>query len=1030
MVPTRVRTIAVGLFTVLAFVLAGAVPLAAQATGTIRGQVTDAATQRPLAGAQISLVGTQRGGLANSSGQYLILNVPVGTYTVRAEIIGFGAQEMDVTVSAQEVALANFALSQQAIDLEELVVTGTAGRTQKRAIGNSVASVKTEAITEIAPIQDVTELLTARAPGLTLMANGGEAGAGSKIRIRGAGSLNAGLDPVIYVDGVRIESSLQGTFDSGWGGSQANSPLDAINPDDIESIEVIKGPAAATLYGAEAAGGVIQIITKKGRAGIQGIQWTIQSDYGQTDWGVVDTPTNYWLCTESNIGSSSYPGCSVFSPSQPEEERILSMNPIQDDPVTNRTGNNYGVNLSARGGAETYNYYLSFENGEEQGVFYNNFARRTGGRANFGFVPTSNLNFNVNVGFVKTRNRMPLNNNASNGILRNGFRGRAGAMNDPWKSGYRGFSPELSNEYNQQVWGERLTMGITANYNPTEWFSNRLTLGLDRDDRTNREFYQIDTTGRRPWGSTNSLGRNQTQFPLTHRWTVDYSGTVNFDFAEDYTSAFSAGMQLNARQRVNNDIDGIGLIANNINLVSQAATSSAGQSRSEQTSLGFFVQEQVGWQDKLFVTAAIRVDDNSAFGEDFSLVVYPKASVSYVISDEDWFQYDFVDQLKLRGAWGQAGNAPAPFSADRTFGTSQTTFQDATVNYLNFGAYGNPDLKAETGQEIELGFESSLFEGKVGLDLTYYYQQTKDALISIPDPPSSGWSGSHLINIGEIKNTGLEIMVNSSPVHTRNVEWNSTAGISFNTNELVSFGRYPDGSTILDEVTFGSFASVQRHREGYPLGGFWSIDVLRDANGLPFLDSNDNAMVLDDCVWKPSDPNWSKDQCQENYEGPMLPTREIAWTNTLTLFGNWRLFANLDYKGGHQQWSAMNSINARVDRNTKFINTPNPDPDTYKEIRAARSLQTKKWIMPADFIKLRELSLSYTLPTVWAAKAGAGRATITLSGRNLWYTTDYKLREVMYDPEVTFWSLSNFTQLDYASMPMMRHWMVSMRVGF
>ena len=179
MSPRKVRNGAVGLLSVLAFVLAGMAPLSAQATGTVRGQVTDAATQRPLTGAQISLVGTQRGGLANSSGQYLILNVPVGTYTVRAEIIGFGASDVDVTVSAGQVAVANFNLSQQAIDLEELVVTGTAGRTQKRAIGNSVTSVKTESLTEMAPIQDVTELLTARAPGLTLMAHGGVAGAGS-----------------------------------------------------------------------------------------------------------------------------------------------------------------------------------------------------------------------------------------------------------------------------------------------------------------------------------------------------------------------------------------------------------------------------------------------------------------------------------------------------------------------------------------------------------------------------------------------------------------------------------------------------------------------------------------------------------------------------------------------------------------------------------------------------------------------------------------------------------------------------------
>jgi len=1009
--------------------LSGATPLRAQVTGMIRGQVTDAVTQRPLGGAAVSLVGTQRGALANAAGQYLILNVPVGTYTARAEIIGFAPQSAEITVSPGEVTVVDFGLSQQAIDLEELVVTGTIGRTQKRAIGNSVTSVQTETLTEVAPINDVTELLTARAPGLTLMANGGEAGAGAKIRIRGAGSLNANLEPVIYVDGVRIESSLQGTFDSSWGGSQAISPLDAINPEDIESIEVIKGPAAATLYGAEAAGGVIQIITKKGRVGIQGIQWTAQVDAGQTGWDVVDTPTNYWLCTAANIESAAFPGCHGFDPTQPAHARLLSMNPIRDDPATNRTGRNHRVNVSARGGAETYNYYLSFESGEEEGVFRNNFARRTGGRVNFGFVPTEKLNFNLNVAYVRTRNRMPLNNNASNGILRNGFRGRAGALDDPWKQGYRGFSPELSNQYNQQVWGERLTLGITANFNPTDWLNNRLTLGLDRDDRTNREFYTIDTTGRCPWGSPVCDGASYTQYPLTHRWTVDYSGTVTSPLSGELSSALSVGMQLNARQFSRVEVDGIGFVANDLNLVSQAAVTSAEQGKSEQTSLGFFVQEQLDWRDRLYATAAVRVDDNSAFGNDFSLVVYPKASLSYVISDEEWFRYDWLDELKLRAAWGKAGNAPAPFSADRTFRTAQTSFMDQTVNYLTFSEYGNRDLKAETGQEIEMGFEASILAGRVGIDATYYYQQTRDALISVPDPPSSGWSGNHLVNIGEIKNQGLEILLNASPVHTRTVEWNSTLGLNFNRNELVSFGRNPDGTAILDEITFGFFASVQRHREGYPLGGFWSVDVERDPNRLPVL-TNGDVTVQDDCVWRPGDPSWSRDQCEERYEGPMLPTRELAWTNTLTLFGNLRLFANIDYKGGHKQWCAMCSINSRIDRNTREINNPDPTPEQELEILASRSLQTRKWIQDASFIKLRELSLSYTLPSEWAAKTGADRATITLSGRNLWYTTDYMLREVMYDPEVTFFSLSNFTQLDYASMPMMRTWSISMRVGF
>ena len=141
-----------------------------------------------------------------------------------------------------------------------------------------------------------------------------------------------------------------------------------------------------------------------------------------------------------------------------------------------------------------------------------------------------------------------------------------------------------------------------------------------------------------------------------------------------------------------------------------------------------------------------------------------------------------------------------------------------------------------------------------------------------------------------------------------------------------------------------------------------------------------------------------------------------------------RIFANLDYKGGHYQWNAINSINSRYDRNTWELNNPNPTAEEELEILASRSLQTKKWIQPADFIKLRELSISYFVPSEWTTRVGARMISLTLSGRNLWYTTDYKYREVMYDPEVTFYDLRGFTQLDDASMPMMRHWDFSVRV--
>ena len=251
-------------FAALALALPSA--LAAQ-TGSIRGQVVDAITLRAVGGAQIEIVDTRQGGLTNTSGQYLILNVPVGDHEVRVQFIGFGTVTQSVTVSSGETAQLDFSLAQAALQLDQIVVTGTAQETQARSIGNTVSTIDAAEIVDIAPIANVQELLTARTPGLTLVANSGQAGASSKLRIRGAGSLAAGLAPVVYVDGVRMKSGTQGGLDVGWGGAQGTDALDFLNPNDIESVETIKGPAASTLYGADAAGGVIQIITKKGRAG-------------------------------------------------------------------------------------------------------------------------------------------------------------------------------------------------------------------------------------------------------------------------------------------------------------------------------------------------------------------------------------------------------------------------------------------------------------------------------------------------------------------------------------------------------------------------------------------------------------------------------------------------------------------------------------------------------------------------------------------------------------------------------------------
>jgi len=1009
---THVRT-ASRLFTIFAaMALSFAGALSAQGTGTVRGQITDAVTQRPLSGAQVSIPGSGLGSIANANGQYLILNVPAGTQTVRVELIGYGMAEQTVSVSGGAAAVADFGLSQQALELNELVVTGTAGRTQRRAVGNSVSKVEAAEVTDAVPVGSLQELLQGRTPGLSLISNGGGAGTGSQIRLRGSGSLEGRFEPVIFVDGIRIQSGNIG--DGGQCGSTVHctNALDLLNPNDIESMEVIRGPAASTLYGAEAASGVIQVITKKGRAG-QGIQWTASMDAGKNDW-TLNRPITYWQCTQANVDDPDrFPGCTGLSAG------ML----LQDDPMTRHPnaarGNvgssdpngagQYAFNLSATGGGDLFNYYMSAEKSDEQGIFLNNYARRSGGRANFAFTPTDKFNFNVNVGYVRGHVRAPLSNNSSNSILRNAYRGRAQASNDPWEPGFRGFGPTLANEYDLQTRSERTTIGMNLNYNPTDWLQTRLVVGLDNNDQKVTDFSPIDTTGQAPWGTARASGFIEISLPKVQTYTVDYSNTLTTDFGENVTSSFSAGAQLNSTKYENFQTTGEGLVASTLNLVGAAAITRAEQDFEEQTSLGFYVQEQVGYKNRIFGTAAVRVDDNSAFGKDFSLVVYPKAQLSWVLSEEEFFDIGWIDQFKLRSAWGQAGSPPDPFTADRSYTAGVTTNGDQIVNLLRPSAYGNPDLKAETGSELEIGFETSLFDGRVGIDMTYYNQKTRDALIAVPDPPSSGFFADHLVNVGEIANSGIEVLLTATPLYTRSVQWDASVAFSTNSNELVSFGDAP-----IEEISFGSFATVQRHTPGYPMGGFWGLDVERDASGAPILNSDGDVTL----------------EAEAEYIGPSLPTREIGLTNTFTLFDDFRIFTNFDYKGGNYQWCAICSIRARIDQNTLLINDPNSDP---AEVFAAKSLQTRKWIKEADFIKLREISLSYQLPAALVENMRVDRANLTLSARNLWMWTKYEFDQPGLgspDPEVNFNSIARFDRTDYASIPMLRSFAVSVRFAF
>lgn len=995
-----------------------ALPASAQQAGTVRGRVVESGTQRPLSGVQVFVPGSGRGSLTSASGEYVIANVPAGTQRVRAEMIGFTAGERSVAVQGGETVRADFELSSAAISLDAVVVTGTPGGTQQRAIGNAVASVNAAQITEVAPIRTTAELLQGRTPGLTLMQPSGTPGTASNIRIRGAGSLSAGNAPVFYVDGVRMTAGSQG----GWSVSgQSTSALDAINPEDIESIEVIKGPAAATLYGADAAGGVVQIITKKGRAGQQAIRWNARMETGTSEWGA-DFPTQWSLCTPARIRVASnrqannqpfvngdFPGCIGVDSLAPAEQRLISSSVLRDDPRALRTGDIRSFALTAQGGGDNYTFYVSGGRDQEEGIFHNSDFGRTSGRANFTVFPRENLDITVQSAYTRSQTRLPNNDNSSWGMLRNTLRSPAGRRGT-FETGYLGLGPEQINIYDNQTRAERVIIGTTLNYRPFTWFRNRLNAGLDMNERLATLFFPIDRGTPPAYGTTNARGFIGQYAPNTRNWTLDYAGTISLPLAAELSSETSFGMQLNAYRFESLQANGTGLISNQVRLVSNAEERVGFESFSEQNSLGFFIQEQLGWRNRLFVTGALRFDDNSAFGTEFDQVVYPKAQVSWVVSEEPFFNLAAVDQLKLRGAWGKAGNSPAPFAADRTWGTSTVVLADGSVaGGLSAGSFGNPDLRAETGQELELGFDASVLEGRIGLEFTYYNQQTKDALLSVPVAPSSGFTGSRLQNVGEIRNSGIEISLHGTPVARPAFTWDARLGFSTNSNEMVTFGGTRD-----EPIPVG-YRSSQRHAEGYPLAGYWAYPVARDANGQLILTSS----------------GWADIEDELQYVGPSAPTREASLTNTFTILNNLSVHTFFDYKGGHY---LFNMAGQTADWDNVAFTAVNPlrfeDSDAgraaLEDWQIRQSNSNMMYIERADFIKLRELSLTYSVPQAWSQRVGADRLSLTLAGRNLLTWTDYS----GLDPEVNIEGDATFTRADYMSVPPTRRWVATVNVNF
>jgi TonB-dependent starch-binding outer membrane protein SusC len=797
---------ALGLIALLS--AAGTAP-AQQTLQGISGVVRDAQNQEPVAGAAVTVSGTGRGALTAEDGRYTITGLPAGSHQVSARKLGFRSTTHSVMVPASGMATLNFALSQAPTSLDAVIVTGTTEGTQRRSLGNSVSSISTADLVERTPPPNVTALLNGRAPGVTVVGGTGAVGAGPRINIRGQSSLSLNDQPLLYVDGVRVSNDVASGPKSQGYGSGVISRLNDFNPDDIESMEIIKGPAAATLYGTEASNGVIQIITKKGRG--EGASWEFVTHQGLNSFRDPENrvPANYYRDAAGQI----------------QFQNIVAEEAARGTPIW-QDGRTQDYTLALSGTANRVSYYVAGNAANNEGIDPSNFEKRASGRVNLSTSPNTKSDIGLNLSF--NRGNINLPDDIGNGALFNIMFGQPLGRNGP-KRGFYGSPPEVFRLYQNIQDVHRLTSSLRFTHRTLDWLTNQVSLGFDQTDETNTTYRPYMTgTAVQFFSATSALGFRNVGDQGTTYLTVDLGSTARRSITSALTSATSVGAQLYRKQIRLLTANGSQFPAPDLSTVSAAAVRLGSELRTTNTTAGLYVQEQLGWNERLFLTGAVRVDNNSAFGSNFDLVTYPKVSASWVVSEEPFWHVPVLNSFKFRAAYGQTGQQPDNFAALRTY---QAITTGAGTPGVTPQFVGNPDLKPERGSELEAGFEASALNERVFLDFTGYNKKTTDAILLLGQAPSLGFPGSQYVNIGSLQNKGFEVQLRTVPFEREANRWTVDFGFARNDNTVLDLG---ERGTIVVPSNMDTPAITLHHEVGLPAGSWFGkkiIEATVDAAG-------------------------------------------------------------------------------------------------------------------------------------------------------------------------------------------------------
>lgn len=995
--------------------LAAPVALSAQAaTGTIRGKVTEASSGRGLADAQIQVVGTRAGTLSQASGEYVINAVPVGARVVQIRRIGFQPINKTVQVLAGSSVTVDAALSVSAINLSEVVVTGTASPTEKRRVGTSIATVDSTVVSKAQAVT-VDQALQGKIAGAQITQNsGGPGGGGISVRLRGTNSFISGSDPLYIIDGVIVDNGSAQLADLG-GRSNPQNRLADINPADIDRIEIIRGAAAAALYGSRANNGVVQIFTKRGLIG------------------------------KPKVTFSTRAGVNELRESQPFNfyPYDVSGNPIARFDLQGeifRRSPTFEQNLTVEGGNDQTRYFVSVNSTEDQGIIRSTESRRQGARLNLQQQLSSTLIANVSTNFINTRNQFQAFGEQNDyGIMGSLFFAPTQYDFRPVNGIYPlppalGTNPLLAiaRIRNPQVIN-RFIGSAKLTWTPVPKLLVDYTAGLDNAAFEQRQFIPRGAVlGTGPLSTGQSQSVYQNTRVLNQDLVAGYSWNPGAQFEWKTTAGLNYTQQtINLTQAGANGLAPVG------ELVNAGSVKFGTQLLTQLRTLGFFGQQELAAWNKLFLTAAVRYDASSTFAPAERWQAFPKFSASYVLREN---QPGLLNSVRLRSALGWAGSQPGATNAYSQYVLYANSAFGGRPGFVNDVTFGNEALKNERAREWELGTEIGGLGGRVGLEATYYDRLVSDLLFFKPLPTSTGFS-RQFAPIGTMSNKGIELLVRTVNVDRKNLRWESTVTYTRNRNLVESLN-------ILDFQSAGGYPN--RIRAGEPVGVFYGSYAARNCvTGALLLDSlgryRRSNQTADMGATLAARRALSGGTCNDSLNaviGDPNPDWLGSILNEVTIGRKLRLRALLDGSFGNEILNlSTRAQNAGIASNSKEYERellPYGDPRKLAPNFNGRTQGIfEYWIEDGSFVKLRELSASYTLDWAPVKKVFREGVDLTVSGRNLWVWTKYS----GYDPEVTAFGTNGGglgsvqttaadRGIDFGAYPIPRVWSVSARFTY